>query len=205
MLTGKLKFDDHIRCSAARQRIQHGCNHVKFTKMVNITRILQLPTPTPPSSLGFGYLAPLTVVHRANTDFPMQDRTVSRPGTRSNSFSDLPVSGGNQDVSHMLGTRRRSVTMPAITRDTRELGLSRDVVGLISQKDSPGDRGSLSSPVQPVSSEQVTDISETEVSRRGEETGETSQPDMDSDDTKGDVDPTVPSNVQYLHGTVHDV
>ena len=182
MLTGKLKFDDHIRCSAARQRIQHGCSHVKFSKMVKIARILQLPSPMPPSSLGVGYLAPVTVVQPTGTHFLM-------PGTKSSSFSNVASWDGDSSYN-----RRRSVTMPAVTGDVIEHGV------VMPQKDDIGGPSSLPSRLQPVRSEEVTDMGSSE--DYGCE--QMSQHEV-AKETKEEVAAGTPSNIQYLHNNVHDV
>jgi hypothetical protein len=182
MLTGKLKFDDHIRCSAARQRIQHGCSQVKFSKMVKIARILQLPAPTPPSSLGVGYLAPVTVVHNASTHL--------MPSTKSSSSSDLPVSDGDSSYN-----RRRSVTMPAVVRDETDI--------VVAHKDIRGP-SSLPPCLQPVRLEEVGLMSDRVETITDHGSEKLSQHEAE----EGTVDeeaPGTPSDIQYPHNNIHHV
>ncbi|XP_062508801.1 protein CLEC16A-like isoform X2 [Corticium candelabrum] len=182
LLTGKLKFDDHIRCSAARQRIQHGCNHVKFSKMVKIARILQLPSPTSPASLGFGYLAPVTVVHQT-AKATTQNKPDGCPGTKSNSFSDLPTQTEDQHPSHK---KPRSITMPAVTGEISGEGLSHDIVGTTLQSDT---NDNSSSPIQPVADGHRHDVN-------SQAPTETSQVAADRYED---------SSTHHPHCTVHDV
>lgn len=50
-LSGKFVFDDHIRCCAAKSVFQRAREHLHHSKMLRITKMLELPPPESPSAV----------------------------------------------------------------------------------------------------------------------------------------------------------
>ncbi|KAL1453191.1 hypothetical protein WDU94_007356 [Cyamophila willieti] len=101
----KFIFDDHIRCLAAKQRLDKGRKQARLAKMIQIAKLLELPSsaqpcPSPPQYNFRVTRAHLSLAHRSRPLFtcvPGYATPVQNFSPRDRSPHSRPASAGGRD------------------------------------------------------------------------------------------------------------